>query len=224
MATAAPPMVQTSSETDREALVAFFNATGGPNWHNNNNWLSDVPIGEWSGVTTDDNGRVTRLLLFSRNQLSGELPPELGNLANLQQLSIHANQLSGEIPPELGNLASLTHLSLGGNELSGEIPPELGNLADLAFLYLNGNPVERVRAKQFVGPVEYEIFGTGWSPVLPVRPPAHPVCRRDKFSAERTVGEVTCPLCATPCPPPTGCQAHTAPSPRARLRFAKPVF
>ena len=48
-----------------------------------------------------------------------------------------------------------------------------------------------------------------------MRPPAHPACRRDTFSAERTVGEVTCPLCATPCPPPTGCQAHTAPSPRA---------
>ena len=82
-ATAAPPMVQTSSETDREALVAFYNATGGPNWNNNNNWLSDVPIGEWSDVTTDGNGRVTGLLLGS-NQLSGEIPPELGNLANLQ--------------------------------------------------------------------------------------------------------------------------------------------
>ena len=42
-ATAAPTMVQTSPETDREALVALYNATGGPNWTRNNNWLSDVP-------------------------------------------------------------------------------------------------------------------------------------------------------------------------------------
>ena len=51
-----PPMAQTSPETDREALVALYNATGGPHWKINNNWLSDVPISEWIGVTTDDNG------------------------------------------------------------------------------------------------------------------------------------------------------------------------
>ena len=55
---------------DRAALVALYNATGGPNWNSNNNWLSDVPISEWSGVTTDDNGRVTELDL-SQNQLTG---------------------------------------------------------------------------------------------------------------------------------------------------------
>ena len=76
-ATAAPPMAQTSPETDREALVALYNATDGPNWTRNNNWLSDVPTSEWEGVTTDDNGRVTELDL-RRNQLSGEIPPELG--------------------------------------------------------------------------------------------------------------------------------------------------
>ena len=70
---------------DRAALVALYNATGGPNWNSNNNWLSDVPISEWSGVTTDDNGRVTELYL-SQNQLTGPIPPELGNLSNLQGL------------------------------------------------------------------------------------------------------------------------------------------
>ena len=77
-----PPMAQTPPETEREALVALYNATGGPNWEGNNNWLSNVPIGEWEGVTTDDNGRVTQLNL-SVNELSGEIPPDLGNLANL---------------------------------------------------------------------------------------------------------------------------------------------
>ena len=57
--------------------------------------------------------------------MTGEIPPELGNLPNLYQLSLNC-QLSGEIPPELSNLANLQYLVLGGNQLSGEIPPELG--------------------------------------------------------------------------------------------------
>ena len=136
--TAEPPMAQTSPETDREALVALYNATGGPNWNANNNWLSDVPISQWSGVTADNNGRVTTLIL-NRNNLSGEIPPELGNLTSLRGLGLVENQLSGEIPPELGNLVALIDFGLGDNQLSGEIPPELGNLANLQALLLAGN-------------------------------------------------------------------------------------
>ena len=44
-----PTLAQTSTETDRNALVTLYNATKGPNWRNNEKWLSDVPIGEWSG-------------------------------------------------------------------------------------------------------------------------------------------------------------------------------
>ena len=128
----------TSPETDRAALVALYNATGGPNWNDNNNWLSDVPISEWHGVTTDDNGRVTALEL-DINKLRGEIPPELGNLANLEDLVLGDNKLRGEIPPELGNLATLRELDLSSNQLTGEIPPELGNLATLRELDLSSN-------------------------------------------------------------------------------------
>ena len=136
--TTAPGPGPGTPEGDRAALVALHNATGGPNWERNNNWLSDVPISEWSGVTTDGNGRVTELFL-RENQLSGEIPPELGNLANLKLLYLEGNQLSGGIPPELGNLANLTGLGLYRNQLSGGIPPELGSLANLEFLVLYGN-------------------------------------------------------------------------------------
>ena len=136
--TAGLPMGLPSPETDREALVALFNATGGPNWTRNDNWLSDVPISEWEQVTTDDNGRVTELELGG-NLLSGGIPPELGNLENLTVLALLGNHLTGEIPPELGNLTNLTELWLSFNQLSGEIPPELGNLAHLQELYLHFN-------------------------------------------------------------------------------------
>ena len=117
-ATSTSMVAQTSAETDREALVALYNATDGENWERNDNWLTDATIGEWYGVTTDDNGRVTSLNLFGMG-LSGELPRELGSLFNLETLLLSRNGLSGEIPPELGSLANLEDLSLGRNQLRG---------------------------------------------------------------------------------------------------------
>ena len=64
---------------NREILVALYNSTNGPNWTNNTNWLTDAPLGDWHGVETDENGRVTKLEL-GFNNLSGSLPPELGDL------------------------------------------------------------------------------------------------------------------------------------------------
>ena len=63
----------------------------------------------------------------------------LPTLVNLQALYLWENQLSGEIPPALGNLGSLRILDLRHNQLSGEIPPELENLSGLETLFLRGN-------------------------------------------------------------------------------------
>ena len=130
----APPAPARSDESDREALVALYNATDGENWSVSDNWLSDAPLGEWYGVITNDDGRVIELEL-GENDLSGEIPAELANLSNLEKLYLHANGLSGEIPPELGSLSNLRWLFLGDNALSGEIPAELGSL-NLRFLGL----------------------------------------------------------------------------------------
>ena len=124
--------------TDRYVLIALYRATSGANWSKSNNWLTDAPLDTWYGVTTDENGRVTDLTL-SENELSGAIPPELGNLRNLEWLDLSENELSGTIPPELGNLRNLRGLALGGNSLSGVIPPELGNLINLTGLALWSN-------------------------------------------------------------------------------------
>ncbi len=123
---------------DREALAALYDATGGVNWEKNDNWLTDEPGSSWHGVTADREGHVT-ILDLRDNRLSGELPPELGNLSRLRELRLRDNQLNGEIPPELGNLFNLEVLSLARNRLSGAIPPGLGNLALLTALRIWGN-------------------------------------------------------------------------------------
>ena len=129
----------TSAATDREALEALYRATGGDSWDNNDNWMSTaVPVDEWYGVTIDNSGRVIRLDL-RYNGLSGSIPAELGDLANLISLDLRYNELSGSIPAELGNLTNLKWLDLDGNELSGSIPAELGNLTNLEWLQLRWN-------------------------------------------------------------------------------------
>ena len=129
--TAAP--TRTQSGPVRAVLVALYHSTGGANWDANTNWLSDRPIGEWRGVTTNSNGRVVELDIRD-NRLTGEIPPELGRLSNLTWLVLHGNRLTGEIPPELGGLSNLTVLVLSSNQLTGEIPPELGRLSNLTGL------------------------------------------------------------------------------------------
>ena len=57
---AGPPARTTAPLSDRDVLVALYHATNGPTWENNTNWLGDAPLGQWHGVITDPNGRVTR--------------------------------------------------------------------------------------------------------------------------------------------------------------------
>ena len=122
---------------DRGALVALYNATDGANWANNENWLSDEPLSTWYGVTVSD-GRVTGLDLEG-NQLTGSIPPALGNLSNLRWLYLDSNELTGQIPDALGNLAKLERLDLGSNGLTGPVPLSLGRLSNLTGLWLGGN-------------------------------------------------------------------------------------
>ena len=124
--------------SDREALVAFYEGTGGSNWVLRDNWNSDAPLAEWHGVKVDRDNRVVELDLHS-NGLEGEIPGELGDLSSLQLLYLSGNQLSGRIPGELSNLSNLQKLHLQINQLDGEIPAELGNLSSLRSMVLYVN-------------------------------------------------------------------------------------
>ncbi len=83
---------------ERCALEALYKSADGDDWAYSTNWLTNLPLGRWHGVTTDTSGLVVGLDL-SNNRLDGKLPPELDDLANLAFLSLGGNDLDGPIPP-----------------------------------------------------------------------------------------------------------------------------
>ena len=147
---------------DRAVLELLYHATNGSRWRYRDNWLTDEPLWAWHGVETGRDGSVTgltldgneltgrmppelgqlksltRLLLYS-NELAGPIPPELGDLTSLEEMRLDRNNFSGPIPVEISNLTNLTLLNLGFNDLTGRIPPELANLSELTFLGLAAN-------------------------------------------------------------------------------------
>jgi hypothetical protein len=120
-----------------KALVALYNSTQGPEWVDNRGWLTTENPCTWSGIecTGDHISHIS--LLY--NQLSGTLPPELGDLSHLRLLALWGNQLYGPIPAELGDLSELVTLNLSSNQLTGPLPAALGDLAALQELALASN-------------------------------------------------------------------------------------
>ena len=132
---------------DRDVLVAFYQATNGDGWGENNGWLTSDDLANWHGVTAVD-GCIVRIRL-PENGLVGTIPWEFGELASLEWLDLDDNELTGPIPPELANLRSIKEISLAGNRLSGGIPVEFGELASLEWLSLHSN--------ELTGPIPPEL-------------------------------------------------------------------
>ena len=76
---------------------------------------------------------------MKHNDLSMEIPIEIGNLANISTLALSDNRLIGGIPPWMKNLSKLEDLYLHNNLLIGEIPSWLFDLKSLWSLFVGGN-------------------------------------------------------------------------------------
>ena len=148
---------------EREALIAFYKATDGPNWSRNTNWLSNAPLRRWHGVTVDGAGHVVELSLpFNGVRgiipavlgslphlralelqgnwgLTGPIPEEFFDLAQLRELVLYSVGLAGPLPPGFGKLTELRRLDLRSTGLGGPLPAELGELVNLEVLYLSQN-------------------------------------------------------------------------------------
>ncbi len=113
------------------------------------NWSDEIPIRTWHGIELDPQGRKVAVLNLHRRGLTGTIPPEVGELVELEGMDMSHNQLSGEIPDEIGNLRNLRWMWVEVNQLNGELPPSLWSLNNLVQLFLGEN--------EFTGEIPREI-------------------------------------------------------------------
>ena len=150
--------------TDRDILLRIYKANNGVNWPENaqKNWNSDEPIGQWAGVKTDAEGRVTELRL-SNDSIKGIFPKEIGLLSELKSLSLRIKSSeTGEqpFPASIGDLDKLETLSLSGGVKKGELVfPPLGKMGSLKTLYLGGEARTPEGFGQLQGLVDVEFSG-----------------------------------------------------------------
>lgn len=148
---------QEGLSSDRDILMAFYEATGGDNWTRNDNWGSDRPLSEWYGVTTEMIAPATKAgepvervvgldmsgeygeITDNGNNLTGTFPTVICGLTELRTLELYNNELTGELPAELGNLSKLQSLGLLMNDWSGKLPAELGNLKELTYIGISSD-------------------------------------------------------------------------------------
>jgi hypothetical protein len=127
---------------DFNALVSFYNSTGGPNWTNKTGWSSSTTncnVCSWYGVVCNNDGRVTALNL-GLNNLTGSIPNTISQLTMLNKLNLYDNNFTpSTLPTFLSSLPLLEFLDLGRNDFSGVIPSSYGNFANLRTLYLDNN-------------------------------------------------------------------------------------
>ncbi|RCV20101.1 hypothetical protein SETIT_4G028800v2 [Setaria italica] len=71
---------------------------------------------------------------LSDNDLTGEIPVEIGALVELKNLNLSTNPLIGPIPETVGHMGSLESLDLSWNQLSGAISQSMASLHLLSHL------------------------------------------------------------------------------------------
>ncbi|KAH9779337.1 putative leucine-rich repeat receptor-like serine/threonine-protein kinase [Citrus sinensis] len=105
--------------------------------------LTDLRISDLNGPEATfpqlGNKKMTNLILRNCN-ITGELPPYLGNMTTLKVLLVQTdlsfNKLSGHIPSNFDDLNEVDYIYFTGNLLTGAIPPwmlEKGDKIDLSY-------------------------------------------------------------------------------------------
>ncbi|KAJ6865448.1 receptor like protein 7 [Populus alba x Populus x berolinensis] len=95
----------------------------------------------------------------SDNKLNGEIPEVICNLTSLSVLDLSNNNLSGKLPPCLGNKSStVSVLNLRNNSFSGDIPETFTSGCSLRVVDLSQNKLEGKIPKSLANCTKLEIL------------------------------------------------------------------
>ncbi|KAI3836624.1 hypothetical protein MKW92_014972 [Papaver armeniacum] len=94
-----------------------------------------------TGNVPNDLGRVRTFmyLQLQNNNLNGTILFVISNLLNLKVLNLGNNHFEGRIPADFGSLNWLQIISLRSNKFNGSIPEEINHLQQLQILDLSQN-------------------------------------------------------------------------------------
>ncbi|CAN4094004.1 unnamed protein product [Withania somnifera] len=127
-------------------------STGLLDWNNNTN--DPFAHCSFSGVTCNNMSRVISLNI-SNVPLFGTIPPEIGLLVYLENLTIFGDNITGTLPLEMSQLSSVKYVNLSYNNFSGPFPREilLGLINLESFDIYNNNftgelPTEFIKLKK----------------------------------------------------------------------------
>lgn len=124
-----------SADGDRAVLTAFYNNNGGVNWSTNQNWCTDLPLEDWAGVTTDDDGFVVSIYIRSPYgcYVTGDVV--LSGLSRLETLSLDGHKMTSL---DLAGCSNLKDLTCTNNELLTSVNlDECSALEYVNFLFCN---------------------------------------------------------------------------------------
>ncbi|XP_021802287.1 probable LRR receptor-like serine/threonine-protein kinase At3g47570 [Prunus avium] len=130
---------QTNITTDQSALLALkAHVTSDP--HNILvNWSTTTSVCNWAGVVCGARHLRVASLNLSFMDLTGTIPPYLGNLSFLVELDLRNNSFHDTLPHELSYLRRLKFIGLRFNNFMGSIPWWFGSFPKLQRLDLYGN-------------------------------------------------------------------------------------
>ncbi|XP_004493557.1 polygalacturonase inhibitor-like [Cicer arietinum] len=107
-------------------------------------WDPHTDCCEWYCIECDEKThRITALTIQSSvpdTNLSGHIPPSVGDLPYLENLEFHKfPRLTGPIQPTIAKLTNLKYLLITWTNVSGPIPSFLSQLKNLQLLHLSFN-------------------------------------------------------------------------------------
>jgi Leucine-rich repeat (LRR) protein len=137
------PAVAAIPQSERDALIALYDSTNGDSWVYKTNWLG--PVGTectWMGVACNAESHVATIYL-AVNNLTGVLPPAIGDLTELELFDVNTNgNLGGVIPDEIQYWTKIKVINLSSTKIGGPLPevPWL-HMPLLEKLFLQGLPL-----------------------------------------------------------------------------------